>query len=520
MEAYPGKGGRFHPSLFTHITIPLPAAGRIALSGTHIPYFTIFRYLCTFTSAYIYYSMDFKLDKGSTGMVSDGCDKVQNTKLNTYNWLCGVPGADTATDFVEVQFKNTRKGYYLNSVHIPLKKGDVVAVEASPGHDIGTVTLTGKLVLMQMHKNNYRHDAEPKKVYRKARPIDIEKYEEAKAKEHATMIRSRQIAASLKLNMKIGDVEYQGDGNKAIFYYIADERVDFRQLIKVLADAFHVRIEMKQIGARQEAGRIGGIGPCGRELCCASWMTSFVSVSTSAARYQDVSMSPQKLAGQCAKLKCCLNYEIDAYVEASKRLPSREVRLETKDKTYYHFKTDILSGMVSYSTEKSIPINLVTIPARRAFDIINMNKRGEKPDSLEHDVVSGNGGQGSKDLAAQDNVERFDGKGRRRRKKDAQQAAQPKNDAQPQQEKEQPKQPKQPKAQKEQPKQPKQPKPQQQPKGSEPQDANARPAQPKKRKKPKADAAKDAKPEGGKEVKPEATKESKPDNSKEAKADA
>ena len=219
---------------------------------------------------------------------------------------------------MEVQFKNTRKGYYLNSSKIPLEKGDLVAVEASPGHDIGTVTLTGKLVLLQMKKSNVRtgEGNEPKKVYRKAKPTDIEKYEEAKAKEHATMIRSRQIAADLGLNMKIGDVEYQGDGNKAIFYYIADERVDFRQLIKVLAEAFRVRIEMKQIGARQEAGRIGGIGPCGRELCCSSWMTSFVSVATGAARYQDISMNPQKLAGQCAKLKCCINYEVDAAVSS------------------------------------------------------------------------------------------------------------------------------------------------------------------------------------------------------------
>ena len=317
-------------------------------------------------------------------MGKKGCSKIQNNKLNTYDWLCDVPDAENATDYVEVQFKNTRKGYYLNSSKIPLEKGDMVAVEASPGHDIGTVTLTGKLVLLQMKKNNVRtgEGYEPKKVYRKAKPTDIEKYEEAKAKEHATMIRSRQIAADLGLNMKIGDVEYQGDGNKAIFYYIADERVDFRQLIKVLADAFHVRIEMKQIGARQEAGRIGGIGPCGRELCCATWMTSFVSVSTSAARYQDISLNPQKLAGQCAKLKCCLNYEVDCYVEAQKRLPSREIELETKDGTFYFFKADILSNQITYSTDKNIPANLVTISGKRAFEIIGMNKRGTKPESL------------------------------------------------------------------------------------------------------------------------------------------
>lgn len=362
-------------------------------------------------------NMNYKLDNGSSGMNAKGCSKIQNSKLNTYDWLCGVPDAEGATDFVEVQFKNTRKGYYLNNTHIPLEKGDVVAVEASPGHDIGTVTLTGKLVLIQMRKNNYRYDLEPKKVYRKARPSDLEKYEEAKAKEHATMIRSRQIAASLGLEMKIGDVEYQGDGNKAIFYYIADERVDFRQLIKVLAEAFRVRIEMKQIGARQEAGRIGGIGPCGRELCCSSWMTSFVSVATSAARYQDVSMNPQKLAGQCAKLKCCINYEIDAYVEASKKLPSREIQLETKDHTYYHFKTDILSGMITYSTDKVMPINAITISTRRAFEIINMNKRGEKPDTLEQNINTQPKGQELRDVAAQENVNRFDNKNKKRRKK-------------------------------------------------------------------------------------------------------
>jgi cell fate regulator YaaT (PSP1 superfamily) len=224
-----------------------------------------------------------------------------------------------------------------------LKKGDVVAVEASPGHDIGTVTLTGKLVEAQMRKNNYREDGNsgPRRVYRLVRPADMEKYELAKAKEQPTMIRSRELAESLGLNMKIGDVEYQGDGSKAIFYYIADERVDFRQLIKDFAAEFRVKIEMKQIGARQEAGRIGGVGPCGRELCCSSWMSSFVSVSTSAARYQDISFNPQKLAGQCGKLKCCMNYEVDAYVEASRRLPSREIVLQTKDSDYFHFKTDI-----------------------------------------------------------------------------------------------------------------------------------------------------------------------------------
>ncbi len=350
-------------------------------------------------------------------MSCKGCSKRQNNKLNTYDWLCDVPDAEGATDFVEVQFKNTRKGYYLNSSKIPLEKGDIVAVEAAPGHDIGTVSLTGKLVLLQMHKNNVRTEAEPKKIYRKAKPIDIEKYEEAKAKEYATMIRSRQIAADLGLNMKIGDVEYQGDGNKAIFYYIADERVDFRQLIKVLAEAFRVRIEMKQIGARQEAGRIGGIGPCGRELCCSSWMTNFVSVATSAARYQDISMNPQKLAGQCAKLKCCINYEVDSYVEAQKRLPSREIVLETKDNTYHHFKTDIFKREITYSTDKSIAANLVTISAARAFDVINMNKKGIKPLSLEADTKQQAPKRDAQDILGQDSVTRFDSVRKKKKKR-------------------------------------------------------------------------------------------------------
>jgi cell fate regulator YaaT (PSP1 superfamily) len=362
--------------------------------------------------------MDFKLNKGSCCMKRKGCSKIQNNKLNTYDWLCNMPDAENVTDYVEVQFKNTRKGYFLNNAKIPLEKGDVAAVEASPGHDIGTVTLTGKLVLLQMKKNNIRTEGiEPKRIYRKAKPADLEKYEEAKAKEHETMIRSRQIAAELGLNMKIGDVEYQGDGNKAIFYYIADERVDFRQLIKVLAETFRVRIEMKQIGARQEAGRIGGIGPCGRELCCSSWMTSFISVSTGAARYQDISMNPQKLAGQCAKLKCCINYEVDAYVEAQKQLPSREIVLETKDTSYYHFKTDIFKREITYSTDKTFAANLLTIPAKRVFDIINMNKNGSKPISLEADEKPQPLKRDSHDILGQESLTRFDNQASKKKKK-------------------------------------------------------------------------------------------------------
>lgn len=349
---------------------------------------------------------EYKLKNGSGCLACSGCGR-QDNKLNTYDWMADIPGNADEQDMVEVQFKNTRKGYYKNSNKLPLMKGDIVAVEASPGHDIGTVTLTGRLVPLQMKKANIRPDAEIKRVYRKAKPVDMEKYEEAKSREHQTMIRSRKIAEELGLKMKIGDVEYQGDGNKAIFYYIADERVDFRQLIKVLADAFKVRIEMKQIGARQEAGRIGGIGPCGRELCCATWMTSFISVSTSAARYQDISLNPQKLAGQCAKLKCCLNYEVDAYVECQKRLPSKEIELETKDAVYYYFKADILAGTITYSTDKSFLANECTITARRAFEIINMNKNGEKPEKLDSEEGIKEERK-SKDLLEQESLTRFD----------------------------------------------------------------------------------------------------------------
>lgn len=350
--------------------------------------------------------MDYKLHNGSGKLCCKGCSR-QDNKLNTYDWLADIPGSSDESDLVEIQFKNTRKGYYRNSNGLKLEKGDIVAVESTPGHDIGTVTLTGRLVPLQMQKTGFKPNTEIKRVYRKVKAVDIEKFEEAKAKEHDTMIRSRQIAANLNLNMKIGDVEYQGDGNKAIFYYIADERVDFRQLIKVLAETFRVRIEMKQIGARQEAGRIGGIGPCGRELCCATWMTNFVSVSTSAARLQDISLNPQKLAGQCAKLKCCMNYEVDCYVEAQKRLPSREIELETKDGTFYFFKADILRNEISYSTDKNFAANLVTISGRRAFEVINLNRKGIKPDNL-HESEKKPEPQKPVDLVEQESLTRFD----------------------------------------------------------------------------------------------------------------
>ena len=330
-------------------------------------------------------NMQFKISTDTDrGLCRRGCGR-QDHQLNTFDWLADVPGIDQDTDLVEVQFKNTRKGYYHNIYNLDLKKGDIVAVEASPGHDIGVVTLTGRLVKLQVKKANLKSADDIKRIYRLAKQVDMEKYHEAKSREHDTMIRSRQIAKNLGLDMKIGDVEYQGDGNKAIFFYIADERVDFRQLIKDLAATFHVRIEMKQIGARQEAGRIGGTGPCGRELCCATWMKNFSSVSTNAARFQDISLNPQKLAGMCAKLKCCLNYEVDDYIEASRKLPSKEVVLETKDTDYYFFKSDILAGMVTYSTDKRLAANLETITGQRALQIVEMNKHGEKPLTLSED---------------------------------------------------------------------------------------------------------------------------------------
>jgi len=345
------------------------------------------------------------------------CDEIRG-KLHCFNWLEDIPGGYADDDMVEVRFKNTHKGFYKNSQNIPLEIGDMVAVEANPGHDIGRVSMTGALVRLQMRKANIKSGTEIRRVFRKAKPADIEKYEEAIAREHDTMIRSRQIAESMNLNMKIGDVEFQGDGTKAIFYYIADERVDFRQLIKVLAETFKIRIEMKQIGARQEAGRTGGIGPCGRPLCCASWMNNFVSVATSAARFQDISLNPQKLAGQCAKLKCCLNFEVDAYVEAVKKLPPRNVRLETADATYYHFKTDVFRGEITYSTDKTLAANLVTLDAKRVFDIIAMNKAGEKPLTLKADGSDKEDPKASyNDLLDQDDLTRFDRKKRKKKKK-------------------------------------------------------------------------------------------------------
>ena len=313
-------------------------------------------------------------------------------KLPTFDWLYNVPEGNISSDIIEVRFKNTRKGFFYNVNHLRLRKGDVVAVEASPGHDIGIISLTGELVLEQLRKYNINlQRIELKKVYRKAKAVDLQKWETAKSMEFETMLKAREIASGLNLSMKIGDVELQGDNTKAIFYYIAEERVDFRELIRVLADTFKIRIEMRQIGARQEAGRIGGIGSCGRELCCSTWMINFVSVSTSAARYQELSLNPQKLAGQCGKLKCCLNYELDCYLDAQKDFPNPEIPLELMEGTAFHQKTDIFKKLLWYSFDSRSGINTVPVSVERVKEIQEMNKKGQKPDSLvdEARVIAG-----------------------------------------------------------------------------------------------------------------------------------
>lgn len=337
-------------------------------------------------------------------------------KLQSTNWLEGVSDSN---DFgvVEVIFKNTRTGYYLNPLGGEVRKGMEVVVESQPGYDIGRVNMTGRLVRLQMRKNGIRDDQELKRVLRFPTPQELDRADEAHSREHETMIKARRIAEDLSLNMKIGDVEYQADAAKAIFYYIADERVDFRTLIRVLADAFKIRVEMRQIGARQEAGRIGGIGPCGRPLCCSQWITRFNSVGTGAARMQDISMSPQKLAGQCAKLKCCLNFETAVYAEAARNIPGKDVQLETKDNTYYLFKTDILARKVTYSTDSKIPANLVTIDASRAFEVIALNKQGVKPDSLEEEQANETADTRPHDLVEQESLTRFDGAKKNKKKK-------------------------------------------------------------------------------------------------------
>lgn len=361
---------------------------------------------------------DFIIDNGSCHITKKAVNHNPKHMLPVVDWMSDVPQVGDETDLVEVQFKNTRKGYYHNSEHLPLEKGTVVMVEANPGCDMGEVTLIGRLVPVQIKKNHINTERyEIRNVLRIATDADKQRAAEAHAKEQETMIKARQLAKSLGLEMKIGDVEYQGDGTKAIFYYIAEGRVDFRQLIKVYAETFRVRIEMKQIGARQEAGRIGGTGPCGRELCCSTWMTQFVSVGTGAARLQNISLNPQKLAGQCAKLKCCLNYEVPVYEEAVKKLPSRHQPLETQDATYYFFSADAIKGEITYSTDAHRPVNLQTISAKQAKDIIDMNRRGEKPVALGGKQSSGELVEiDYQNVVGQDDLTRFDKKKNNRNK--------------------------------------------------------------------------------------------------------
>lgn len=344
------------------------------------------------------------------GIASPGCFKLHETA-----WLADYPD-NTPTDIFEVRFKNTRRSYYRNVNNLPLALGDIVAVEANPGHDIGIISLTGDMVARQMRRVGFNpFNGEFKKIYRKARPYDIERWQEAIALEHETMIRSRQIAAEMGLDMKIGDVEYQGDKIKAIFYYIADGRVDFRELIKVFAEQFHIRIEMKQIGARQEAGRIGGIGACGRELCCASWISSFSSVTTNAARVQELSLNPQKLAGQCSKLKCCLMYEYDVYADARRTIPRLREPLQAMDGEYFLVKTDILAHTMSFSSSKDALVNVVTIPVSRVKEILALNRAGKKVDSIA-DADTAEAAEEPTYRTEEDSITRFD-KSRKRNKR-------------------------------------------------------------------------------------------------------
>ena len=346
----------------------------------------------------------------AVAQMAEGCFKLHETP-----WQGEYPEHE-ACDIFEVRFKNTRRSFYQNVNNLDLQVGDIVAVEASPGHDIGIISLTGDMVAKQMRRVGFNpFNGEFKKIYRKAKPYDIERWQEAIALEHETMIRSRQIAADMGLDMKIGDVEYQGDKIKAIFYYIADGRVDFRELIKVFAEQFHIRIEMKQIGARQEAGRIGGIGACGRELCCASWISSFSSVTTSAARVQDLSLNPLKLAGQCSKLKCCLMYEYDLYMDARRAIPRIKEPLQAMDGEYYLVKTDILAKMMTFSSSKESMSNLVTIPVWRVKEILAANRNGEKVDSIAGDSAPKRVEEPTY-RTEEDSITRFD-KSKKRKKK-------------------------------------------------------------------------------------------------------
>ncbi len=355
------------------------------------------------------------------------CGTGSCNKLNVFDWLAEMelPEGQKPFDIVEVRFKGSRKSFFRNNVIPELKAGDVVAVESSPGHDIGTVSIAGELVKLQLKKHGLKPESsEIKNIYRMAHHSDIEKWEAVKARENPCMHRARTIALILGLKMKLSDVEFQGDGKKATFYYTAEDRVDFRELIKRLAEEFRIRIEMRQIGLRQEAGRLGGIGSCGRELCCSTWLTDFKSVATSAARYQNLSINPAKLAGQCGKLKCCLNYELDAYLEALKDIPDSEIRLETQIGMAVHQKTDIFKRLMWYAyrnpekseKEQFYPTDSwIAVPSKRVQEIIDLNKAGKKPQDLMEGYVETKPDEPDySDVVGQDSLTRMD---RRRKKK-------------------------------------------------------------------------------------------------------
>lgn len=352
---------------------------------------------------------------GSCG--TGGCGK-----LHVFDWLSNMalPIGFKAFEGVEVRFKSTRKAFYRNSEGLPLAIGDVIAVDASPGHDVGVVSAVGELAKIQMERKNGKIDTyELKKIYRKASEEDIKTWQDARLSENETMYRSREIAGELNLQMKISDVEFQGDRSKAIFYYTAEDRVDFRELIKKLADEFKVRVEMRQIGSRQEAGRLGGIGSCGRELCCSTWLTDFRTVSTSAARYQQLSINPQKLAGQCGKLKCCLNFELDMYLEAIKDFPDSQTKLATKKGRAFNIKTDIFRGLMWFVYEGEGMNSPIPLEVKRVSEIIKMNEEGKKPDDLRDFMIAQVVVKEPdyENVVGQDSLTRFDDKNKNKRKK-------------------------------------------------------------------------------------------------------
>jgi cell fate regulator YaaT (PSP1 superfamily) len=355
--------------------------------------------------------------KSNGNCATGGCEK-----MSVFNWLNDIepPAGHKRFDCIEVSFKNGRKEFFKTKEDVSVYTGDTIAVEASPGYDVGTVTLTGELVKHQMNRKGVNYNSkELKSVYRKASESDLDKWKEGRDLENETMHKARTMALNLGLRMKLGDVEFQGDKSKAVFYYTAEERVDFRELIKVMADSFKIRIEMRQIGSRQEAGRLGGIGSCGRELCCSTWLTDFRSVSTGAARYQQLSLNPEKLAGQCGKLKCCLNFELDQYMEALKSYPSTKTLLETKEGKANHIKTDVFKRLMYYFVSKDGKNSIVPLSVERVFDIIELNKNGEIPHKLADfvDFVEEEAKPDYTNVVGQDELTRFDKVFKKQKKK-------------------------------------------------------------------------------------------------------